>query len=342
MSRFRDTPLPSELAKAFGHLGSMQYKGNGEWSSECPNCGSIGHNPSSGEPDRFHMHIADKVYGARGKCRQCGHFEWADGGKHTPSAAEIKEIEAAREEQMKIEEQQLEERLQKFLASKMWEFYHDELTDRERWLWEKAGIPESFQNYWRLGYAPRYPSQQMDTDALTIPYFGEGMKASNLQYRLLKPPKIYDKYRMTKGLQSTLWLAEPDREFKGVCMLLEGAKKAAVTFIRAVADGKMHEYCVVAVPSANSYSLLDQLSGFDEVIVAFDPDQYTKKRDILGNELASPIMKVVERIDAPIVRVAKFPTKIDDFFVSHDGTLDGFKAVIDQSYQFKPRKPYKV
>ena len=342
MSRY--TPLPQDLQKAFGHLRYLKYKGNGEWSSECPECHDSGHNQYSGDPDRFHIHASSPGKdNARGICRQCGVVVFATNNTiKAPSPAKLQEMQDKHEQQQELEAAQLQSRLDTFMASKLWEFYHQEMTERERWLWEKSGIPNEYQDLWKLGYMKHYPSKQFNSDALTIPYFESENSALNIQYRLLQPPQVNNKYRFTRGLPSTLWLPEPDRPLTGVCLLLEGMKKAAVTYIKVAGEAEFTDYTIIAVPSAASYGLLAQLSTFDEVIVAFDPDQYKGKRDVLGAESPPPITKVLDKIDAPIIRLAKFPTKIDDFFHLYGGTYSGFTSIIDQSYQYKPGKRYAV
>ena len=38
-----DRQLPPDLKRKWGHLRWLKYKGNGEWSAECPICHDDGH-----------------------------------------------------------------------------------------------------------------------------------------------------------------------------------------------------------------------------------------------------------------------------------------------------------
>jgi len=343
----RDRPLPPELAKAFGHLRYLRYKGSGEWSSECIECGESGHNPNSGMVDRFHIHAASPGKDdGRGVCRKCGVVVFANSKRDKlPSPAKIAEVKEQQENREALEAAQLKTRLDEFMASKLWEFYHSEMSNRERQLWEKAGIPHEYQDLWYLGYQAHYPSTRFDSDALTIPYLDNTWQASNLQYRLLQPPQPNNKYRFTKGLKPGLFLAEPSREFKGKCLLVEGAKKSMVTFIRFISEAGHNDWSIVALPSAQSYGLLPQLEGFDAVWVMLDPDQYQGQRNVLGHEGQAPIIKFIDKlakVDIPEIFVAKPPTKIDDGFVKYGATVNDFLSVISQSYRVKPNRVYAV
>lgn len=336
-SRYR--PLPLEMAEKWGHLNHLQYKpGSNEWSSACPACGESGHNSLSGTPDRFTMFPEDKRSSARGWCRQCGHFEWVGSDAEPPSAARIKEMEEIKEEQEAAERQRLENRLNHFMAEKLWQFYHDEMTDKERWLWENQGIPRQFQDLWTLGYMGHYPSKRFDSEALTIPHFGVGRTPSNLQYRLLQPPKPNDKYRFTMGLPHALWLPEPDRDLTGTCILCEGMKKAAVTWIRFVVEPDNQQYTVVSVPSKSpAKALYPLLNQFDRIYVAMDPDAYRWKKDGDGNKVKPSIYNMVEQINGPAVNVVTLPTKADDFFTMYGGTAKSFMGFIRQAREVKQR-----
>ena len=343
----RDAPLPPDLQKAFGHLRYLKYKGNNEWSSTCPECGESGHNPYSGNPDRFHIHASDPGKdNARGACRQCGVVVFATSNKiKVPNRQELQAMQDEYEQEQKLEAAKLQARLDEFMASKLWEFFANEMTSRERWMWEKIGIPPEYQKLWKLGYMKHYPSTQFESDALTIPYFNSNGSASNLQYRLLHPPRPNDKYRFTKGLEPGFFLAEPDREFEGKCLIVEGAKKSMVTWRVFIDEAGYRDWSIVALPSAQSYGLLPQLEGFEAVWVVLDPDQYRAKRDVLGHEMRKPINRFINKlmkVNIPEIYVARPPQKIDDAFVSYGATAKDFMAIINQSYQVKPGKVYAI
>ncbi len=339
----RHMPLPPDLAKAFSHLRFLQYKGNREWSSECPVCHDFGHHSSSGEPDRFHMHEASAKHNAHGHCRQCGHHQWVDQDKATQQdPVKIKEEQNLRREYAAKESQRRAEQMETYAQQKVWEFYHDQLGIPQRALWEKAGIPSNFQDMWRLGYSESYSGKGFTSPALTIPYFGHDWEPTSLQFRLLNPPKPSDKYRFLMGMQQQLWLPEPERELKGVCILTEGSKKGAVTFIKVIAEAGYHDYVVVSLPAAKPRAeLIDKLSEFDEIVVALDPDQYVSKSNGTGRMIPAPINNVIKKINGPLVKAARFGMKIDDAFLMKDGmTAKGFMNTIEQARQVKPRSVY--
>lgn len=334
----RDRPLPPELQKAFGHLPGVFYKaGANEWHGPCPKCGSAGHDSSTGPPDRFHMHVAEGKWGPRGKCRKCLHFEWADGNNSKPpSAAKIKEMELQREEIEEAEAVALQNRLDRFMASKLWEFYHNEMTDRDRWLWEKAGIPNDYQNLWSLGYMKHYPSKQFNSSALTIPHFDVGGDPSNLQYRLLQPPMPNDKYRYHQGLKHPLWLAEPDKNLTGICILCEGMKKGALVFIKFIVEPNNQQYRVVSLPSkAPAKSLYPRLSEFEKIYLVMDPDAHHFSRDNKGKVVLPSIYNMVENIEGPSVNVVTLPHKADDFFTMYGGNDRDFMQFLNHSREVK-------
>lgn len=339
----RDRPLPPELAKAFGHLQNLQYKGNGEFSSSCPVCGEQGHNPSSGIPDRFHMHEESGKYGAHGHCRRCGAHVWANQNNNkAPNPAKIKKEQELRREYEAKEAKRRHNQMEAFRQAAIWDYYHESMDDSRRLQWRRAGIPNEFQDLWHLGWTDNYTAPGIASPAMTLPYFAKDWQATTLQFRLIKPPTPNDKYRFLKGMQHQLFLTEPDRKMTGKCLLLEGGKKAMVSFINVVAEGRNHDYTVIAVPSATSHSLLNQLSSFDEVTVLFDPDQYVGTKNILGHESKPPIVRVLDKITAPIVKVAKLGVKADDMFVKYKATSREFMSVVNQAYQYKPRKSYSV
>ena len=336
MSKFKS--LPPDMARTWGHLRHLQYKpGANEWSSECPVCGTSGHNPLSGTPDRFTIFPEKKGSSARGWCRQCNHFEWVDSEGESPSPARIKEMEKTREQEIKTEQAKLQHRLDAFMAGQLWQFYHDEMTEQERWLWTKSGIPDPYQDLWSLGYMQQYPSNKFDSSALTIPHFNVGWVASNIQYRLLQPPKPNDKYRFTQGLPHSLWLPEPDKDLTGTCLLFEGMKKAAVTFIEVIVKPNNQKFRVVSVPSKKpAKALYHLLSEFERIYVIMDPDAYRWAKDKKGRKIKPAVYSMIEEIRGPAVNLVTLPVKADDFFVKHGGTYREFMAFIHQAREVKP------
>ena len=336
-------PLPPDLAKVFGHLRHLQYKsGSNEWSSECPVCHEQGHDSRNGLPDRFHIHEGGDGYDAHGHCRRCGAHVWANQKSAKPlDPVKIKAEEELRRKYEAAEAKRIATRMDIYAQNKIWEYYHDQMRLPQRSIWRESGIPDNFQDMWRLGYTESYSGGGFTSPALTMPYFDVNWEPSSMQYRLLNPPTPNDRYRFMLGMHQKLWLPEPERELKGRCILTEGMKKGAVTFIEVVAEGRNHEYVVVSIPAASpKKGLLDRLSEFDEVVVAIDPDQYKPVRDESDKQLPPQVNKIVSGISGPVVKLAKLPFKADDFFTIYNGTSKGFMNVINQARQVKPMLLY--
>lgn len=348
MSRWK--PLPPDLDTLVLDKTNLQYKGfykgADEWSSSCNICHEAGHDPSSGKPDRMYIRSEANGYDSHIHCRQCGHHEFVGGVRAEPkTVVQIKHEDALRRAYQKRESERRHEQIKAFQQSAIWQYYHSSLTKRARLGWRRAGIPDSLQDYWVLGWTDNYTGKDFNSPAYTIPYFSKGFEAQSLQFRLVKPARKGDKYRFLYGLHQELFLPEPDREFKGKCLLVEGAKKSMVAWHRLVAEAGYHDWSVVAVPAAQSYSLLPQLEGFEAVWVVLDPDQYVGKKNVLGHEGEKPIERFLARlkdVDIPEIFVAKPPTKVDDAFVKYKATAKDFMAMINQAWRYHPQKSYSV
>ena len=186
------------------------------------------------------------------------------------------------------------------------------------------------------GYMKDYPSKQFDSSALTIPHFDVGGDPSNLQYRLLQPPMPNDKYRYHQGLKHPLWLAEPDKELTGICVLCEGMKKGALVFIRFVVEPNNQQYRVVSLPSkAPAKSLYPRLSEFEKIYLVMDPDAHHFSRDNKGKVVLPSIYNMVENIEGPSVNVVTLPHKADDFFTMYGGNDRDFMQFLNHSREVK-------
>jgi len=317
----RQRLLPPELGH-FSHLHDLQYQGGNEWSSACPVCGGAGarHDAS----DRFRLFAADGTGNARAWCRQCGHFEWADqDSNQRPSEEEIDKARRIREKLLEDENRRLRSRIAELRQDAYWRGYHDAMREPHRALWRQAGIPDEFQDYWELGFIEnkriKWNGTDYTTPALTIPYFQPGRDPVNIQYRLTNPPNAGDKYRFSYGLKPDLWLTEPDSTPQNAVLLMEGMKKAAVTFIEVVARAS-NRYSVVAMPSKHPQShMIEKLIDCDPVYVILDPDAYTgrnpaalKTADLLGDR----------------ARFVRLPAKADDLFVEYGFTARDFMQYV--------------
>jgi len=291
--------LPPLLNAKWGHLQHIRKRGHTEYSAACPVCGDTGH-VGSDAPDRFRIFYDDTPLGW---CRSCGHMEFLDSNDYQPTEAEIQGAKQKRASLAKQEQARLKAKIEELRSQAYWEGYNQAMGIQHRLLWEKAGIPDVWQDYWRLGFTPEYKGNGFTSPALTIPYFSAGRKASNVQYRLLNPPKKNDKYRFSYGLPQSLWLADPDTEPSGATLLCEGVKKAAVTYIELVAKASK-QLSVVAVPSKMpNKKLLSQLVNCDPVYIVLDPDAY---------QGVNPAANRLARMLGNRARFVRLPDKADD------------------------------
>lgn len=319
-------PLPADIIERFGHLPDHQYHSGGEHSSACPQCG--GGRGGRDLSDRFRFW---ERQGAASNfwCRRCGFAGFADDNKrgYQPDPARIKEIETMRQEQAEAETKRLTAMIAELQRAAYWQGWHDAMTENQRQLWQQAGIPRQFQDYWQLGHTT-YQTKDFSSPALTIPYFSPGWQATTVQYRLINPPQPNDKYRFSAGLKASLWLADPDTKPKGAVLLCEGMKKAAVTFIHTAAAG-VGKFQVTAVPSKMPGSdLLDILSDADPVYVCLDPDAYAPTRTKDGKIMLPAVNRLARLLKVPY-KLVKLPCKADDFFTIHQGTARQFLGFLE-------------
>lgn len=321
--------LPAELSR-WSNLQFVRKRGVDEYSAECPQCGDYGHIGNSW-PDRFRMFTAKDGRNGRGWCRSCGLFEWADSDNdHRPTPVQIQEANEERARLANLERERIQAKISKLQESNYWQGWHDAMNERERRMWREQGIPDSMQDWFRLGYTPDkefyYQDELRHSSALTIPIFGAGWKAVNVQYRLINPPDPADKYRFTAGLPAPLYLTDPDCEPSGPTLLVEGAKKAIVTFMHLG-----HRYAVVAVPSKTPpQSLIDQLKDCDPVYIMLDPDAYIAQKAKDGRILR-PAVKRIAALLGQRARAVRLPAKPDDLVNTYGYSAVSFERFIRQA-----------
>lgn len=309
-----DAPLPFPLSSKFSHLHFIKQRSGKEWSSECPVCSDSGH-VGNDWPDRFRMFNDDKPLGW---CRSCGHIEYAeDSNDLRPSPEQLADIQRQRQRLAEAERQRLQVKIAELQKTAVWEAWHNSMTESHRALWRQAGIPDEFQDYWRLGFT-QYETKDFTSPALSIPYFSDSWEAKTIQYRLTNPPQPNDKYRFQAGLKAQMWKSEPDTEIKNAVLLCEGMKKAAVSFIELVAKAN-NTLTVTAVPSKMpGKELLSGLANADPLFICLDPDVNPKETRRILNLLPN-IPK----------RLVKLPCKADDFFTMYKGTANDFMSYLD-------------
>lgn len=322
--------LPPPLDR-WNYLRYIKEKVKGkEWHAECPICGDSGHewNSPSDTPDRFHMHIGGDAYGgARGKCRRCGYFAWAEDEEEdkkdylTPE--EIDKINKERELRRvhaKKERERLRQKIQRLQNESYWRGYHDAMDESQRALWRKEGIPDSLQDRLMLGYLPNKRiycnGDYLSLPAMSIPYFKPGWDIINVQYRLVKPsddPEYAfidnDRYRFTSGLVAPTYVTDPDEEPKGKVIAVEGAKKAIVVYLHVVLMQNRPEFSVVAFPSKlPNERQVQYLENAEVVYLGLDPDA----NEVMQHNNQTYVERAISMIGPERTRVVDWPVKPDD------------------------------
>lgn len=325
------TRLPPPLDR-WNHLRYIKEVSRGtEWHSECPICADSGHEwkSPSDAPDRFHMHIGGDAYGgARGKCRRCGYFAWAEEEDNDPpkdyfTPEEVdkinKEIDL-RKALAEKEQKRLRRKIQALREESYWRGYHDAMSDEQRALWRKEGIPDQLQDRLMLGYVPNKKiycnGSFMEIPAMSIPYFEVGWDIVNVQYRLVKPsddPRYDfvdgDKYRFTSGLIAPTYVVDPDEKPKGKVIAVEGAKKAIVVYLHVVLKMNKPEFSVVAFPSKMpNERQIKELADAEVIYLGLDPDA----NDYMPHGDQTYVERAVDMIGPERTRVVDWPVKPDD------------------------------
>lgn len=332
----RDKPLPMEMAK-WMHLGSLKFnpsrKGEDQWTSECPVCRDDGHEQSSGPPDRFQMFgPGSGNYGsARGWCRRCGHFEWAEDKKndYKPDPVRTALATKLRRQYALDERERLRQKIAWLQKQTFWLEWHENMGEKGRELWDREGIHRDFIEVHKLGYRPDYHCGDKDIPAMTIPYF-MGDKVQTIQYRLTEPNEG-GKYRFLKGTSPT-WFKPWPIPLESIILVVEGAKKAMVTFHQA---GNVRyrgkPVSILATPSKLvPHRMMKALKKRDPELVIWllDPDAY---RSDSGKATGSAIERNVTAFGPDRSLIVEPIDKIDDMFLRYDLDATAFQAMINQS-----------
>lgn len=168
--------------------------------------------------------------------------------------------------------------------------------------WRGRGIPESLQDYWKLGWIDEYILQFRGDSYMgqsaTIPIFGASWQPVNVKHRLLHTPENAGKYRYElRGQPQPLYLCNPDLALSGQVFAIEGEIKAMVTWLTL--DNR--ETAVVGLPGTNpSQEAAEQLAEAERITLVMDP----------GAEDAA--MRLANTLGAKRCRVLITPQKIDD------------------------------
>lgn len=330
----RNVPLPPELQRYSGYP-DLTFVSAGEWSAGHPGCPAPA--STSKTSDRLRLFASNGSTGARVWCRRCGLLEFADENdvpeyvreRRASRPAREAQYEQEREAHLAAEHDRMTAKIRELQEQAYWRGWHDAMTQAHRDLWSKQGIDVPLQDRFMLGYtqekAYSFRGELFSAPALTIPIFKVGWEPVNVQYRLLDAPPQHGKYRFTSGLDSALFLCDPDTEPHGRALVVEGAKKAIVTYKNLVLESGDFDY-VVAVPSVTpTLSLFDQLADCDDVVIALDPDAWEPSNRHSLRRIAKHLKE--EGRGASFIQL---PTKPDDFFTMYHGTASQFMAYVEQ------------
>jgi hypothetical protein len=208
-----------------------------------------------------------------------------------------------KERQAAIAAKQLE-----FSQHKPWLAWHDQMTKEQRAWWQSQGIPDDWQDYWKLGWRPRLWDLG---PAFTIPFL-EGELCRAMQYRL-EQVEGRNKYRFEPDLGSSAFIANREMSLKKV-IITEGAKKAAVAHIRGT-DCKMQ---VIGTPNQRSDGgICARLSQeCEQAWIILDPEAWIKPEKAQKDWVPGPI-KIGRMIGGNCrVQIVRFPMKLDDAILS--------------------------
>ena len=282
-----DTP-PAEFT-TLGLMGTFKKSTATEWHGPCWKCGGV---------DRFVI-FTDKAFPHWNCfCRKCGWKGWAD--QINPAIKQITSEERAQYERQEEQERQnrIEHRrrtLAQFSKNEIWAELHERMAEENRSWWRTQGIPDDWQDFWKLGYttAAQVSGCGSAAQAYTIPFFRFGFEPENMQYRLVNPPNPNDKYRWAGLGYSSFYTARPDMGLADEMIICEGAKKAMVATIYAPQTMQ-----IFAVPSKSDFASIETVISGGRIWVILDPDA-TKE----AHELARKFTDAV---------VVTLPAKIDD------------------------------
>lgn len=298
----KDVQLPPEWACLAGKVSYICQHSNTEFSSSCPFCGGEIHQDGS-YPDRCRLFVDTHPLLYCRKCQRVAYpDQFGDDNYGKPSEAEMLAWRQKRITEEEERKAKAERALEFLRSSRIWEQYHKALTPEGREYWRGRGIPDSLQNWWKLGWQDEYMLKRDDEDYMgqsaTIPIFAKDWQVVNVKHRLLYFPDNIGKYRyQLSGQPQAMFLANPDIEIGGQVYVIEGEIKAMVTWLTL--DDK--EACMVGLPGCTpSADIVNQISKAERVVLVLDP----------GAEDAAA--KIARTIGIKKCRVLIPPVKIDD------------------------------
>jgi len=306
----QNVQLPPEFARYHGQVQYVQQVSDSEWSSTCPKCGGEMH-AGNEWPDRCRWFTDGKP---RGWCRRCGTIFWPDDStKPDPDAlAKWRAEQLARELARK---RSAELALAHLRDDRIWERYNDTLqqSGAARAWWRKRGVPDTYQDYWQLGWDALHTFGTHSTSTATIPLFGRDWQPRNIKHRLIDPGDC-GKYRyQLAGQAQPAFLANPDGKERDHLIAIEGEIKAMVVHITL--DDSHSQ--IIGLPGTNpSPDILAALAQADRVTLVMDP----------GAKGAG--IKMAQTIGVAKVWLLETPVKVDDGILAHGMTAYDLRQML--------------
>lgn len=175
---------------------------------------------------------------------------------------------------------------------KQWRTYHDEMTEAQRNLWEKLGIPEAVIDMLNLGYT----AGQVDQDTgeilkpagLTVPFTNLAGEVVNVEYR------YGDTVSYEQNTIPTLFYPETTAASDCPILVTDDSLKAVTTWL---AFG--HRYQVAGLPHLKLRP--ESVDGLEErpVYVLLEPGAETKGRGLMNFNKNAKVL----RLPMPIAKM---------------------------------------
>lgn len=211
-------------------------------------------------------------------------------------------VEAAKRE-LEDKQREYEEAVRDLMQAKAWERYHDNLQDSHRDFYRQRGIPDSWQDIWKLGYNPHFAAQteigKVVSPSLTIPIFDSKWQIKNIRHRLLNPHKPTDKYRPESyGLPTFPFMCDPDLGYEAETIVVwEGEFKAQVLYV-TLDDPKIQ---VLGLPGKNHWrGVLGKVAG-KRLFIGFDPGSEKEASDFAKAAGGAGVIALSGKVDDCIV-----------------------------------------
>jgi hypothetical protein len=232
----REASLPPQWACLEGKVRYVQQENERTYTSTCPECGG---EPHDGEwPNRCALFLNPPVLW----CRKC-HIvrfpdQFGDTTYHRPDEAQMEKWRAEREAEQEAARRKAEKALAFLRSERLWVQYYEHAGETGRALWRGCGIPDSWQDYWQLGYDPAHTfyvhGDEYTAPTLTIPIAVQGGEVQNIKHRLLQLDAAGEKklkkyrYQIRWPGPAPLYLCDAEKPIAGQVVIAEGEKKIMV------------------------------------------------------------------------------------------------------------------